>query len=229
VWFRDGGVVIGTAPLIGNTATFATSDLGVGTHSITAQYRGDLNNGGSTSPPLPQSVVAEGSTPTNQPGDPPVVIELTPTVNGVPTTVDLAFTNVTGGGTTSVTVPPTAPAPAPDGFQFGNPPMYMDIHTTATFTGTVTLCFGWAEGQFADESAVSLWHYEGGLWKNITSLLDTTNNTVCGTTTSLSPFALMETSFKFSGFYAPVSTTIMNSVKAGRPCRSNSRSAATTA
>jgi hypothetical protein len=215
VWFRDGTVIIGTAPVNAGAASLTVSDLVVGTHAITAQYRGDAANGGSTSPVLTQSVVAEGSTPENHDGDPPVVVELTPTVNGLQTTVDLAFDHVDIGGTTTVTVPPTAPAPPPTGYQFGNPPLYMDISTSATVSGLVTLCIGWTEGQFVDESSVSLWHFEGGLWQDITTTLDTTSNVVCGRTSSFSPFALMARKFAFSGFLAPVSNAGLNAVKAG--------------
>jgi PGF-pre-PGF domain-containing protein len=71
----------------------------------------------------------------------------------------------------------------------------------------VTLCFAWVEGQFADESTVSMWHFEGGIWKKLTTVLNTTTNMVCGRTTSFSPFAVMQkTGFNFSGFLRPVST-----------------------
>jgi hypothetical protein len=70
--------------------------------------------------------------------------------------------------------------------------VYYDVATTATFNGQVTLCFGWTEGQFANEGAIALFHFENGLWQNVTTLLDTASNFVCGRTTSLSPFALMQ-------------------------------------
>lgn len=56
VTFRDGATVLGTVPLSGTGANFTTSALGVGTHSITAQYAGDAQNTPATSPVLAQSV-----------------------------------------------------------------------------------------------------------------------------------------------------------------------------
>lgn len=41
VQFKDGNVMLGTAVLSKGIATFTTSDLGAGTHSITANYVGD--------------------------------------------------------------------------------------------------------------------------------------------------------------------------------------------
>jgi len=56
--FLDGGQQIGSINLVGNTgqATVATSSLAVGQHTITAVYVGDVNNSGSTSAPITQTV-----------------------------------------------------------------------------------------------------------------------------------------------------------------------------
>ena len=43
VTFYDGGTSLGTGTLTGGVATFATTALGLGTHSITASYGGDTN------------------------------------------------------------------------------------------------------------------------------------------------------------------------------------------
>ncbi len=43
VTFMDGGLTIGTGALSGSAATFTTSDLVVGSHTITASYAGDAN------------------------------------------------------------------------------------------------------------------------------------------------------------------------------------------
>lgn len=58
VKFFDGALLIGTGSLVGTTnqATFTTSTLNVATHSITAAYAGDPNNGASVSPPFSQTV-----------------------------------------------------------------------------------------------------------------------------------------------------------------------------
>ncbi|MGH9909628.1 MAG: Ig-like domain repeat protein, partial [Nitrososphaerales archaeon] len=63
VTFRDGTTAIGTGTLSGNTATFTTSSLTIGSHSITAVYSGNVNFNPSTSPVLTQTV-NKGSTTT---------------------------------------------------------------------------------------------------------------------------------------------------------------------
>jgi hypothetical protein len=56
VTFQDGASALGTGTLSGGTATFTTSGLGTGAHSITAIYGGDANFANSTSPALMQTV-----------------------------------------------------------------------------------------------------------------------------------------------------------------------------
>jgi hypothetical protein len=56
VTFQDGTSVLGTGTLSGGAATFITSGLTAGTHSITAVYSGDANFAGGTSPALMQTV-----------------------------------------------------------------------------------------------------------------------------------------------------------------------------
>jgi len=56
VQFLDSGNLLGTGTLTGGTATFTTSSLASGTHSITAVYGGDANDKSSTSANLVQAV-----------------------------------------------------------------------------------------------------------------------------------------------------------------------------
>jgi hypothetical protein len=56
VQFFDGAQSLGTLPLSGGTATFTTSSLSQGKHSITAKYLGDTNDNPSTSAVLTQTV-----------------------------------------------------------------------------------------------------------------------------------------------------------------------------
>jgi Arc/MetJ family transcription regulator len=56
VTFKDGGTTIGTGTVGGGTASFITSSLTQGTHSITGVYGGDPAFNGSTSPVLSQTV-----------------------------------------------------------------------------------------------------------------------------------------------------------------------------
>lgn len=64
VTFKDGAATLGTGTLSGNTATFTSSSLSIGTHSITAAYGGDTMFNASTSPALSQ-VIKDGSTNIN--------------------------------------------------------------------------------------------------------------------------------------------------------------------
>ena len=62
VTFKDGATTLGTGTLNGSAqATFTTSSLALGSHSITAVYGGDTNDLGSTSPVLTQTVTANSS------------------------------------------------------------------------------------------------------------------------------------------------------------------------
>src|SRR5439155_673562 len=54
--FFDGVTSIGSAALSSGQAIFTTSSLAAGSHAITAQYGGDTDNLGSTSPALTQDV-----------------------------------------------------------------------------------------------------------------------------------------------------------------------------
>jgi uncharacterized protein (TIGR03437 family) len=56
VTFLDGTAVLGSGTLGGGKATFSTSSLAVGSHSITASYGGDTNDKGSTSATLTETV-----------------------------------------------------------------------------------------------------------------------------------------------------------------------------
>ncbi len=64
VTFMDGTTVLGTGTVSGSTASFSTTALSVGTHSITAVYGGDANYNGVTSPVLSQVVNKTATTVT---------------------------------------------------------------------------------------------------------------------------------------------------------------------
>ena len=59
VVFYDGSTAIDTTTLSGGSASYTTSSLAIGGHSITAQYLGDPNFTGSTSPAVTQTVDQE--------------------------------------------------------------------------------------------------------------------------------------------------------------------------
>jgi alpha-tubulin suppressor-like RCC1 family protein len=120
----------------------------------------------------------------------------TGTVGGVSVT----FTGVTSPGEIAVVAMGTGPAP-PTGYQIigSGVPHYWDINTTAPYTGSITVCLHYDQSWVtSSESSLRLVHDDGvhtcsgSAFCNITISLDTTNNVICGTTTSLSPFAIIE-------------------------------------
>ena len=139
-----------------------------------------------------------------------VVIRPVATLPGhtYPLEVELSFVNgIQSPGTTSVvaSTSPDGGAPtSPPHFKVGDPAIYYDVDTTATFSGNVGLCFSWQEGQFNDENAVELYHFDGVDWQPVTVSVDPLMNKVCGQSSSLSPFALFERSLTFTGFLGPV-------------------------
>ena len=62
VVFTAGSQTLGTVALSGNVATLTSSFATAGTYSITAQYNGDSNNLGSTSPSLSEKILASTAT-----------------------------------------------------------------------------------------------------------------------------------------------------------------------
>lgn len=56
VSFLDGSTILGSVTLSGGVATFTTSTLSVGSHSLTATYSGNSSFSGSTSPVVVQTV-----------------------------------------------------------------------------------------------------------------------------------------------------------------------------
>jgi hypothetical protein len=110
-------------------------------------------------------------------------------------TFTLGFTTVTEAGATTVT--PLASIPElPTGFDITDISLAYDINTTASFDGNVTLCVNYSQSSAAlsDETRLKFLHYDevNNKWEDITTSLDTTNDIICGTTTSFSPFVLAE-------------------------------------
>lgn len=92
---------------------------------------------------------------------------------------------------------PVAPDPSdplyvpPSNFLLGNPPTYFDISTTAGVAGNIQVCLIYPPGSIYPRGTLpSLYHFEGGQWVDITTSRDLASHTVCGFTSSLSPFAV---------------------------------------
>jgi YVTN family beta-propeller protein len=119
-------------------------------------------------------------------------VNVTPRDAGSATSpVSVTFASVTQAGQTSVTVGNTGPAP-PSNFQLGNPPTYYDLTTTATFSGGTVVCINYSGITLHNSSATKLYHFENGAWVDHTTSVNTATQTVCGTVSSFSPFALFE-------------------------------------
>jgi hypothetical protein len=94
VTFLDGSTSIGTGTVgAGGVATLPTATLAQGTHSITAQYGGDANFSGSTSPAVSQVVNAAGKASTTT----GVASSLNPSTSGANVTFTATVTSATAG------------------------------------------------------------------------------------------------------------------------------------
>ena len=117
--------------------------------------------------------------------------------------ITLNFGSVTSAGTTSVTTPVNPPTPV--GFSvLTDPPLIYDISTTASVSFPVELCISFNTAGMTAEQAShqSLFHYEGGVWVDITTSQGP--GSVCGLTNSFSPFAVGQPWWPFEGFKRPV-------------------------
>lgn len=114
--------------------------------------------------------------------------------SGGSTVGTISFPAVTTEGVTTITLVAPFPNPSfvppPPSFALGNPPVYYDISTTATYDPPVTVCLTYPEGSFLENQQPLMFHYEDGQWKDITVSVDLSARSVCGSTLTLSPFAL---------------------------------------
>jgi YVTN family beta-propeller protein len=161
-------------------ATFGVTTLGQIGYPETQIYVG------STTVVAPPAV----NTPASNPADTPVAVTPTDALTGE-SPVTLTFANVTSPGQTSVTLSSTGPA-LPN-FQILGPngsPIYLYLSTTAGYTGNITVCINLSVLDITYSSKMILLHFNanGQLESQLT--LTQNGNQVCGTVTSLSPFAL---------------------------------------
>lgn len=105
--------------------------------------------------------------------------------------LSMTFPSVDGPGETSLTTLEDPP-PLPGGFQIADEPIFFDLSTTATFSGVVEVCYNYGSAGIVDDSMLRMLHFDSGAWNDVTSSLDTVNDILCGQVTSLSPFAIVE-------------------------------------
>jgi hypothetical protein len=103
----------------------------------------------------------------------------------LPGGVTLTFSSVITPGLTSVTESAADPVLVSTPFLVSG--LYYDIETSATYSGTITVTVPYLPAQGAPQ----LLHFDGTSWVNVTpAIIDTMNDTITGTVSSLSPFAV---------------------------------------
>lgn len=107
--------------------------------------------------------------------------------------MSLTFSAVTQAGDTTLVLTDTGPAPA-NSFKIGSPATYYNLATTAAYSGPITICIDFTGISFSNPDDVSMWHYDANAasWTELASTVDSTANTVCASSPSLSPFVLLE-------------------------------------
>jgi len=104
----------------------------------------------------------------------------------------VTFPDVQESGTTTATTLTENPAdPTPSDFYViaGN---FVEITTTASYSGLVTVGIRYDESQVDNEESLVLFHWSGSEWEDITTYVDTVENIVYGEADSLSLFFIGE-------------------------------------
>jgi hypothetical protein len=110
--------------------------------------------------------------------------------------VSIVFDSVTVAGDSNIQfITNVSGPPPPRGFEIlGNPSVYFDITTSATFTGDITICISYAALPPTITTPTTMLHYVGtapnGSWQDVTFFNDVTNREICGRASSLSPFVI---------------------------------------
>jgi hypothetical protein len=114
---------------------------------------------------------------------------------GVPIgTLTVSFPNITGSSTGNQPTLAVSPLSSADtaNFSLSNNLGAYDISTTASYSGTVSLCFqALTVNDLSTFNNLQLVHVVNGSLVNITSSHDFSTRTVCGSTASFSPFVLV--------------------------------------
>jgi YVTN family beta-propeller protein len=184
---NDSVVVIDTATLAANSGDPVVGVLATGIEPFVVAFR-------------PGVATAVGAN-----------VSVSPSV-GVTTT----FAQVTKAGSTTAGAANSNPLPLPAGLALGTPGVFYNVSTTATSTGAIKVCLPFGNQTFSTPtSALRLMHGENGAWVDRTTSVDTANQVVCGTVTSLSPFAVMARTAAADFSIAPGTTAV--TVNAGAP------------
>jgi hypothetical protein len=121
----------------------------------------------------------------------PVIVSESGTV---PSSIDIIFDKITESGYTIITQ--TEQGQPPQGFKLGNPPVFFEVSTEASYVGTIEVCINYAEAgiSIGNESQLRLFHNMSGNWEDISSpgYPDTVEKIICGETHGFSLFTLAE-------------------------------------
>lgn len=103
--------------------------------------------------------------------------------------VGVTFDDVTTDGTTTAREDAVSNSVSPpSGMKFsGADPIH--ITTTAGHSGRVTVALKYDAGEVGDESALKLYHWDGGQWQDATEFVDTANDIIVGSDDNLSVWA----------------------------------------
>jgi len=106
----------------------------------------------------------------------------------------ITFPEVSESGTTTATTSTENPGgPTPSDY-YVIEGSFVEITTTAGYTGPVTVGLRYDESQVGDEESLRLFHWNGAEWEDITTSVDTVDNIVYGQVASLSWFFIGEPS-----------------------------------
>lgn len=170
----------GTVNIVSNTLEYTPASEFFGTDIF--DYT--INDGNPGSDDLATVTVTVTEIPSQTPTGADV------TVNPIPE-VTITFSDVTSSGLTTVTTLPAPPGPDPPGFRLQG--IIYDISTTASFVPPITICLSYDPTGLNQnqQEKLKLQHFDGIKWVNIVvPPVDTVNKIICGSTNSLSPFAV---------------------------------------
>ena len=103
---------------------------------------------------------------------------------------DVIFSNITVAGTTTCTSSTGNPGgPTPPNFRVRG--FFIDITTTAFYSGPVTVCIPY-DPSIPNPQNLKLFHWNAPNWEDVTTSIDPATNTICGQVSGLSPFFLGE-------------------------------------
>ena len=197
-----GQITVNGAPADGQVTLYVSGQVGRGrldNGSFTwllpeGTYSGDVyvNPGNVLLGTINFSVTA-GETTDIETGDTPsgtnVIVSLLGGLSSV-AGIQLTFDTVADAGSTTASVSGGGPTPPSALLTVGR---YYDISTTAAYSGNVETCIRYDEAQvIGPESPLQLMRHNGSTWDDITTSLDTDADVICGTSTALGTFVVME-------------------------------------